>query len=532
MSSFAAMRGHVVVCGSDGLAVRVVEELRALEEDVVLIVPDESCRPFRRSRDWDIQTLVGDFQEDDVLKAAGIAEARAIALLEDHDVGNLHAALATQDLAAEDIDLVVRIFNSELGASFEPLIPHARFLSASVLAAPAFADAALHGHTGQRFELLGHAVEVREARPGDPGFVASLEEPANGSPGLALVEGQPERDAMRPITAARRRRRVRRGLGVLLDRRLGILLGVLATLIAISAIVFSGFYELSPVDAVYFTVTTVTTTGYGDINLLDASAALKVYGVCVMVLGALTIAVLYALVTDAIVGARLARELGQPPRPKRDHVIVCGLGTVGLRVVERLTAQGVECVAIDRDDERFGDAARRLGAPVIEGDAANAATLRSLHVDTACAVLAVTDNDVANLETAVAARAIRPDVRIVARLFDPDLADRVQRALSINISRSVATLAAPAFVAALYERRTLAVIPVGTRALVVAGVNVPGDSPLVGTPLGEVVSRYDGHVLATGDVWRPSPDAAVAPGELVVLASRRGVAEIEQAIRA
>jgi Trk K+ transport system NAD-binding subunit len=421
------MRGHMVVCGSDGLAVRVVEELRALEEDVVLIVPDETCRPFRRSREWGIETLVGDFQEDDVLEAAGIAEARAIALLEDQDVGNLHAALAAQEMSGEEIELVIRIFNAELGASFEPLIPHARFLSASVLAAPAFADAALHGRTGQRFDVLGHELELREADPGDPALVAPLEEQTGDSPVLALVEAAPERNMLSPLATARRRRRARRALGVLLDRRLAILLGVLAAIIGLSAAVFDVFYDLSPGDAFYFTVTTVTTTGYGDINLLDASTALKVYGVALMLLGALTIAVLYALVTDAIVGARLARELGQPPRPSRDHVIVCGLGTVGFRVVERLAAQGVECVAIDRDDERFGDAARRLGAPVIQGDAANSATLRSLHVETARAVVAVTNDDVANLETAVAVRAIRPDMRIVARLFDPALADRVQR---------------------------------------------------------------------------------------------------------
>ncbi len=525
------MRGHVVVCGSDGLAVRVVEELRSLEEDVVLIVPDEACRPFRRARDWGVQTLVGDFQEDDVLQAAGVEEARAVALLEDNDVGNLHAALAAQEMGGDEVELVVRIFNAELGASFERLIPHARFLSASVLAAPAFADAALHGRTGQRFELLGRVLEVREADPGAPEVVAPLE-PAGGQDRvLALVESEPRRAPMLPMGGARRRRRARRALAVLLDRRLVILLGVLATLIALSAAVFSEFYDLSPVDAVYFTVTTVTTTGYGDINLLDASAALKAYGAGVMVLGALTIAVLYALVTDAIVGARLARELGQPPRPTRDHVIVCGLGTVGFRVVERLVAEGVECVAIDRDDERFGGAARRLGVPVMEGDAGNAATLRSLRADTARAVVAVTDDDVVNLETAVAARAIRSDMRVVARLFDPDLADRVQRALSINISRSVATLAAPAFVAALYERRTLAVVPVGSRAQVVAAVDVPDRSPLIGRPLGDLAERHEAHVLSAADRWRPAAGEPIRPGELVVLGSRRGVAQIEQDVR-
>src|SRR4051794_27548732 len=242
------MRGHVVVCGSDGLAVRVVEELRALEEDVVLVVPDETCRSFRRSREWGIETLVGDFSEDDVLRAAGVAEARAVTLLEDNDVGNLHAALATQELGGDQVELVIRIFNAELGASFEPLIPHARFLSASVLAAPAFADAALHGRTGQRFDVLGRGLELREADPGDPAVVAPLEEQRDGRPVLALVEAAPERNMLSPLATARRRR-ARRALGVLLDRRLGILLGVLAAIIAISAVVFDAFYDLSPADA-------------------------------------------------------------------------------------------------------------------------------------------------------------------------------------------------------------------------------------------------------------------------------------------
>jgi Trk K+ transport system NAD-binding subunit len=319
---------------------------------------------------------------------------------------------------------------------------------------------------------------------------------------------------------------------VLLDRRLGVLLCVLAILIAASAAVFSGFYHLSPIDAVYFTVTTVTTTGYGDINLLHSSTLLKMYGIALMLLGALTIAVLYALVTDAIVGARLARALGQPPHPQSEHVVVCGLGTVGFRVVERLVRAGIECVAIDRDDERFGAAARRLGVPVIEGDAGNPGTLRSLRLESARAMVAVTSEDVANLEAAAAARAIRPDLRVVARLYDPDLAERVQRALAIDVSRSVATLAAPAFVAALYEQRTLEIVAVGRRALVIAAVPVPGDSPLAGMPVGELERRFEARVLQSGDRWRPAGEERTGAGELVVLASRRGVGEIERAAHA
>ena len=49
-----------------------------------------------------------------------------------------------------------------------------------------------------------------------------------------------------------------------------------------------------------------------------------------------SLAVLFALITDAVVGVRLARVLGGVPRGMRDHVVVCGLGNIGYRVVERL----------------------------------------------------------------------------------------------------------------------------------------------------------------------------------------------------
>jgi hypothetical protein len=75
-------------------------------------------------------------------------------------------------------------------------------------------------------------------------------------------------------------------------------------------------------------------------------------------------------------------------------------------------------------------------------------------------------------------------------------------------------------------------VPVGSRALLVAAVSVSAGSPLLGTRLGDVVDRYDAHVLSCGDAWRPAPDEPVREGDLVVLASRSGVAAIEQALRA
>jgi Trk K+ transport system NAD-binding subunit len=169
--------------------------------------------------------------------------------------------------------------------------------------------------------------------------------------------------------------------------------------------------------------------------------------------------------------------------------------------------------------------------PVVIGDAPNERVLRRAGVDSAIALVSATSRDIVNLETALEARAMRgEDLRIVLRLFDDDLAQRVNRTLGNVVSRSVSYLAAPAFAVAMLEHKVLRTIAVGRHVLVIADVRVEPGSDLAGRPLADLERGGLSRVLALAEHgiprfgWSPSRDRRLVAGDrVIVLATRAGL---------
>src|SRR4029079_5614741 len=93
------MRDHVVLCGTDVLAARVLEELGALGVDVAVIAQDPDRRLETRMRELGVVVIDGDYRDEETLHEADVADAEAVAGLEEDDVGNVHAALAAPAFA-------------------------------------------------------------------------------------------------------------------------------------------------------------------------------------------------------------------------------------------------------------------------------------------------------------------------------------------------------------------------------------------------------------------------------------------------
>jgi Trk K+ transport system NAD-binding subunit len=198
---------------------------------------------------------------------------------------------------------------------------------------------------------------------------------------------------------------------------------------------------------------------------------------------------------------------------------------VALGIAER----GVPVVAVEVDDEgRFVSATRAAGIPVFIGDARHPAVLEELRLEMARAVVAATSDDLVNLSTALNARKLRPDLRVVVRLFDPDFAVRVQQGFRIRFTRSVSHLAAPAFAAAAVRSEVVATVPVGDRRTILfARLRVPDGSRLQGRLASSLDATGALRVLAVADPgsevarWDIPVDEVMDPDEEVIVAATR-----------
>ena len=132
-----------------------------------------------------------------------------------------------------------------------------------------------------------------------------------------------------------------------------------------------------------------------------------------------------------------------------DHIVVCGVGRVGYRVITELLNQGETVVAVNANEsEEWLEPFRKRGVAVLIADARQRQTLINAGVARASAIVACTSDDLTNLDVALDARDINPKIKVVLRMFDSQLADKVSKGFNIQTAFSVSALAAPALAAA------------------------------------------------------------------------------------
>lgn len=530
-------RDHLVVCGDDTLTTRTIEELTTrYGQSVTVILPSRhSNQGPRIAQIPGVRVIERDRLDTEAFRDAHLHSARALALLRQDDLGNFHAALRAVELNP-GIRLVVAIFNTRLGERVRSFFVDCAVLSDSAMSAPAFAAAALGEPAPSHIRLSGRTMYVARSSDVDPAdVICGLAETGRATGPRLLPADTASADLVLAVATGRskdplskRRNPVRNALNVarrLVWHRWGAAFAALLAVMAAGFILLGTEYTLP--QAVYFTF-----LDFGG----DAVAQAGLPGPVEVAQFLLTFDGLAFLpvVTAAIVSARLTGSWRAKPKPVSDHVVVVGLGNVGTQVAGQLHDLGIGVICIDRAENPQGAGmARRLGIPLIAGDARREETLRAANIDTAQALVSVTSSDSVNLETALYVRALRDDLRIVLRLFDGDLAERVEKAVGNTISRSVSYLAAPTFALAMLEHQVLRTIAVGRHVLLVAEVQLSPGADLTGYQVGQVHRAGEARVIglqrpgmARVD-WSPKDEYRLeSQDRLFVLATRAGLGRV------
>lgn len=529
------MSGHLVVVGCTTTVVRLVDELQRAGERVVVVVPGEP-------EGW----VAGDLREvarevvrarvvrEPALREAGVEQARAVVILGQTDVEALRLALLVEEVAP-GARLVLEMRRSVISHRLGELLGDCVVLSTAQLAAPSFVAATLASGAVETFEFGGRQVVAgTRDRVGGPPLAVLGDSRTTSVSGLLdthgdVVLGTEVLPSGRPQA---RQSGFWGALAQVIDVRARVVLLVLVGLMVVSTLFFRFVAGLDWIMAVYAALTASTLTGIGDVG--DLSLPARFGAVSIQMAGLVLSSGLTAVIVDAMISARLSDLAGGVRGRPKNHVVVCGLGRVGTAVALSLKASGVPVVALEAKHDGLGvEEARRARIPVVVADATHPAAMQAAGIARAAAVVAVTDVDAANLEISMVARDARPDVRVVTRLFDHELAARVEQRLQLGTTRSVSMVAAPMVAAAALGHRLEHVVSVGRRVLVLSEVELAPGCPAVGETSAAIEEPHHLRVLAVRPVggqwdWQPTGRPLVAGDVLAVAASRLGQSRLWQ----
>jgi len=522
--------GHIVVFGCHGVARRVIRHLVQAGREV-LVIDREATRQDREDLlRWGATYVESSDHRQYTLGAADLDNAAAVLCIDEDDLRNVEMALLVREMSPA-VRIVVYTSNSSVNRALEPIARPGTVLDVAALSSRSIVEAVVEAHTrvldldGEPFTIVTVPAEDGDLRTQWGSLAPLAVERADGSPlivgpgrnlqvsrgDMVTLIGRESDFAAQGIDGSppqvQRHRRsplnsIRAGFKAVsdaVDRPFRIAFGILTLLGLVSVVLLLiGYREpdgsrMDPLDAVYFTAETIGQVGFGDFYFRDQSTWLRLWSVFLILFGILLVAVVTALLTNTLVTRRLEQSLGrQRLTGLRDHIVIVGLGSVGLAVATELRASGYEVAVVDRDENnRYVPQARDAGISVLFGDATLHETLVNAGIEQARGAAVLTSDDMVNIEVGLAIRDAVGDrhIPVALRVFERDLGRVLGRDLALGTTRSTAELAAPWFVGAALGLSIVSTFYVGGTALLAARITVRPGSGLDGLAMRDIDAK-------------------------------------------
>lgn len=316
----------------------------------------------------------------------------------------------------------------------------------------------------------------------------------------------------------------------------------LVGLLAITLFGAAGFVLLenwSWLDALYMSVITVSTVGFGEVEELSGPG--RAFTILLIVGGVATVLYLGSVLAEGFLEGQFRRiflrsAMQRAIEKLRGHVIVCGYGRLGRVVVEEIRRAGKAAVVIDEDQSLEGelDAA---GIPFVIGSAASDDILVAAHIATASALVVATSSEADGVFITLAAKELNPAVRVHARGESEPGVRRLQRAGADQVT-SPFLMGGTRVAASILRPSVVDFLELSTekpdQSIELEEIRVAEGSDLVGRAVKEVEAELkDLHIVATKTENRGvelvSSDGvtAIAAGEhLIVVGQSKALHEL------
>ncbi|MFN2556392.1 MAG: TrkA family potassium uptake protein [Nitriliruptorales bacterium] len=312
-------------------------------------------------------------------------------------------------------------------------------------------------------------------------------------------------------------------------RRARIALTVYGLVLLVGFVGYQVLEGLSPLDALYMTIITVTTVGFREVA--DLGPAGKGFTIGLIVAGVVSATYAALSAAEFFIEGHFRRAIERRRMERRikaleGHIIVCGYGRVGRHLVEELAREGVPFVVVDDDEGKVSELTD-AGQLAVLGDATAEHVLQEAGLLRARALVAAVNTDADNVLVTLTAKGLRPDLTVIGRTKADENEAKLRRAGADRViapttigGRRIAQILTRPVVADFLDG-----LGPGGIEYTLEEVPIVAGGPLEGTTLREAAIRehYGCTVLAVRRAGtsvtesHPTAESVLNPGDVLVI---------------
>lgn len=479
----------IIICGAGNVALRVIELLHSKKEKVNVIVLNKEEEYLKKIKKLCSKLIIGNAKYHDILIKAGIKNSDVFMSLTGDEVENIEMCILARELNPK-IKIIMRMFDENFSKRIQTGFKINKTLSTSSLSSSSFVSACMNNSILHAFNFEGKmnyivdyeinidsplmdkvAEDIEKSYPikiityheikqkngananrfkvGDRILFSTFEK--------SIISELDNNDNIIALTKTLIKNKKTSFIDKLTRipkniKMIGILYFIL---IIFSVMVFHFGLKISIIDALYFVITTTTTVGYGDFNLQTAPVLIKIFGCFVMLCGAALLASIFSVVTDSIISKRFNQYFGIGKNRMKNHIVIAGLGNIGYRVLNLLYDSGEKIIAIEQNANTQFLTSLRGRIPVIFGNALHSDTIRVTNIGNAKTVMALTDDDLTNINILLNAKELNPNIKTIGRIFNKNIREKAEDAFGIDSVLSTSYISAPTFVSSAANTKTV-----------------------------------------------------------------------------